>query len=410
MYKMHPWHNLVILGLILMVVSFACNLPFNETNPTPLVEGQATIGASSTVLIPQIETQAETEIAHGPEETSTPEPESDLVEPRYRGFFILQNQYFIAKDFEGSELGIQFPSGTSTWYGDNEISVLRNAIFYSAMDDAFHVFRVDENGTQALDFIQSSDPVSIAVSPDGQRIAWGTSSWIDNAPQTELYIANMDGSNLQKVDQILASDQNDAWFIFHPLHWTVDGKLVYATGMTGIGGYLIFGGYNGLRIYDPQNDSIDILISDDEMLGICLSSVSDDISQIAIVCDDASRTVRVRELSTGVETSYKVLPDQNTAGSAKFSPSGKWLAYVIQRLNPEDEFGQVVVTSVDGNAPPQIIANNEGGTFNIEGWIDDESFLVTRYDIEGNGTQWRMNRTGTDVSQISKGFFVGFLP
>mgnify|MGYP001332638787 CR=1 FL=1 len=410
MYKMHPWRYWANLGLVLMAVGFACNLPFNGTNPTPLVEGQATIVASSTVVTPQIETQAKTEIAHGPEGTSTPEPEPDLPMPRYHGFFTLQNQNFIARDFQGNELGIQFPSGTSTWYGDNEVSVLKEAIYYSAMDDSFHVFRVDEEGTRKLDFIESTDPVSIAVSPDGQLIAWGISRWIDNAPQTELYVANIDGSNLQKVDQILASDQNDAWFIFHPLQWTADGKLVYATGMTGIGGYLIFGGYNGLRIYDPQNDSIDILVSDDEMLGICLSSVSDDISKIAIVCDDTSRAVRVRELSTGIETSYEVLPDQNTSGSAKFSPSGKWLAYVIQRLNPDDEFGQVVVTAVDGNAPPRIIANIVGGTFNIEGWMDDESFLVTRYDIEGNGTQWRMNRTGTDVSQIADGFFVGFLP
>jgi len=410
MDKISPWRYWANLGLVFIMVSVACNMPINQTNPSPLADGQATTEASQTVAISPIETQAGTEIAHSPERTSTPDPESDLVAARYLGFFNLQNQNFIARDFQGSELGINFPSGTSTWYGDNEVSVLKDAIYYSALDDSFHVFRVDENGTQTLNFIESTDPVSIAVSPDGQQIAWGTSSWIDNAPQTELYIANIDGSNLQMVDQILASDQKDGWFIFHPLQWTEDGKLVYATGMTGIGGYLIFGGYNGLRMVDPQTDSIDILVSDDELLGLCLSSVSDDISKIAIVCDDTSRAVRVRELGTGIETSYEVLPDQNTAGSARFSPSGIWLAYVIQRLNPEDEFGQVVVTAVDGKSPPRIIAKIEGGTFNIEGWIDEESFLVTRYDSEGKGTQWRMNRTGTDVSQIAEGFFVGFIP
>ena len=69
-----------------------------------------------------------------------------------------------------------------------------------------------------------------------------------------------------------------------------------------------------------------------------------------------------------------------------------------------------MVVPTDGSVPPKVIAENPGGTFHVEGWMDEYSFLVTGYDIDGNGSIWRMNREATDITRISEGYFVGFLP
>ncbi len=410
--KRHIWF---FPGIIFILVGISCNLPFVNSNQQQPGNNNGTIFPTIDENLQITETQQSTSIPHSPIETNTPEPQ--IIQPtemfadaQYRGFIGLNEEKFIAYDFQGVELGFSVPSGPESIYSDNEVSVLTNSIVYTGYSDGFRVYQVDQNGSHSLDFITVTDPISLSVSPDGTRIAWGTSTWIDNAPQAEIFVANMDGSNIQLVDKILASEQIDAWLVFHPIRWTKDGRLVYATGMTGIGGYLIFWGYNGIRVYDPQTDSIEILVNDNEMLGLCVSSISEDLSKVAIVCHDPERAVHVRDLNTQNEIRYEVLPDQNSAGSAQFSASGEWLAYVIQRQNPDDEYGYIVVVPTDGSIPPKVIAENPGGTFHVEGWIDEESFLVTRYDAEGGGSIWRMNREATDITRIKDGYFVGFLP
>jgi len=410
--KKRIWYGPVI---ILVLVSISCNLPFANSNSQQQGNTNGSITPSVDSGVQPTVKPDNTAIPHGQEVTNTPEteipqPTEMIADSSYQGFIGLKDQKFIAYDFDGTELGFSVPAGPETIYSDNEVSVLADSIVYTGFSDAFRVYQVDRIGTRTLDFIDVTEPISLSVSLDGTKIAWSTSTWIDNAPQSEIFIANIDGSGIQLVDKILASEQIDAWLVFHPIRWTDDGKLLYATGMTGIGGYLIFWGYNGIRVYDPQADSIEILINDNEMLGLCVSNISNDLTKAAIVCHDPDRAVRVRDLETKNEIRYEVLPDQNSAGSAQFSASGKWLAYVIQRQNPDDEYGYIVVVPTDGSIPPKVIAENPGGTFHVEGWIDEASFLVTEYDSEGKGSIWRMNRDATDRTQIASGYFVGFLP
>ena len=161
-------------------------------------------------------------------------------------------------------------------------------------------------------------------------------------------------------------------------------------------------------VHDPAANVNTTLVPDDERLGLCLSSISNDLRLAAIVCGEQPG-VRVRPLNNGPETSFPVLTDQGSAGSAKFSPSGEWLAYVIQRVNPDDELGKVVVVPSNGSAAPRIIAEQQG-TFTVEGWLDENSFLVTRSDFISNlSTIWRMNRDGSDITQLTDGQFLGFI-
>ncbi|MDO9086252.1 MAG: hypothetical protein Q7U53_08600 [Anaerolineaceae bacterium] len=404
----------IILITILLFISVACQLPLdNASEKSPDTDLEATIVALQTQIVqPTINNQNPTQV-----ETNTPtettqlpfEPDQSFIS-QYQGFVAFQNGLFSAYDFDGISLGMELPAGTSTWYGDNEINVFSDEIFYAEFSENSGVFRVNAQGTMNLDFIDSQDPVSIAVSQDKQLIAWSTSHWGESDLRTDIYYANLDGSNTQLIDNIPENVQADLQLIFYPVKWTDDGRLIYATGMTGIGGYMIFWGYNGLFIYNPLNNSIRTLVDDQERLGICLSSISDDLTKIAIVCG-SDNTVRVRTLSTGIETAFPVMEDQVLAGSARFSPSGEWLAYVIQRADPMQELGKVVVVPVDGSQPPRIVATVEDGSFVAEGWVSEEYIIVTQSSMSSNQTVvLKISRDGGEVTQIANGKFMDFIP
>ncbi len=314
-----------------------------------------------------------------------PTPETDPINNQpYRGFVAVRDNQFHVYDFDGNPLGVQYPSGEQSYYGENEISVLPDVIYYTQYSaDTTAVFRVDSSQTRQLGFIPSGNsPISIAVSPDGNKIAWSSADWPEGTPETQLYIANMDGGDQRLVAELTGADQEEYWRVYHPLRWTEEGSLIYATGLTGIGGYLLFWGYNGMYRYDPASGTNQTLVSDEERLGLCLSSISHDLTLVAIVCGDGDAVVRVRQLNSGVETAFPLVEGQNLAGSAKFSSDDTWLAYVTQTQNYEDERGKVVVVPVDGSQAPRIVAEIDAGSFIVQGWLDADRFLVTRNEIE----------------------------
>jgi len=418
---------LIIVGLL----SFACQLPLRQNTDQGTANTddlQATIVALQTQMAqpdlqqPENKTTTEPE-GHNPQPTvmtpvETAQPDQPGSQPagqtaiNYSGFMAHTNQHFVAMDFNGVKLGFDAETSANPWIGENEVTVFSDQVYYAQFGENSGVFRVTQQGSQRLDFIDvGTNPASILVSPDGSMIAWGTSQWINNSPETSLYLANIDGSNQRLVAQIPATEQVDSWRLYYPYRWTEDGKLLYATGLTGIGGYMLFWGYNGMFLYDPTSNSSATLVSEEEHLGICLSSISDDLQKIAITCGDSNQ-VRVRQLSNGAEVAYPLLPDQGMAGAARFSPSGEWLAYVIQRAEHDNELGKIVVAPTDGSSAPQVIAEVSNGSFVVEGWADENTVLVTRNEFKENSTDisiWRMNRDGTDAVQVTDGQFIGFI-
>jgi len=403
----------LFLFLIILITASACQLPFQQQVAiTQAPDMEATIEALQTEMV---DVPVETDVPAVKVTVTNTQP-SEIKQPdsenseRYQGFYVFQEGSFKAYDFSGQSLGVEFPAGMSNWYGDNQVNTFTDEVFYAEFSSNPGVFRVNAQGTQKLDFIESMDPVYIAVSPDRQQISWSTSSWGEGNLKSEIFVANTDGSNQQLIASIVADTQNDPGLVYFPVQWTDDGRLIYATGMTGIGGYMIFWGYNGLYIFNPLNNSIRTLVDDQERLGICLSSISDDLTMIAIVCG-AENHVRVRNLESNMETIYPIIADQVLAGSARFSPSGEWLAYVVQRADPMQELGKVVVVPVDGSQSPQVVATVEDGSFVVEGWSSENYILVSQSNMTtGQNSVIRVARDGSEVTQLAAGTFMNFIP
>ncbi len=144
---------------------------------------------------------------------------------------------------------------------------------------------------------------------------------------------------------------------------------MYGTRAYGIGGYILFAGWNDLYLYDPADGTVRDLYVNDGTSNMCVNSLSSDFTQVAIGC----QTMQVNNLATGAKVDLPAVREQTVAGSAKFSPSGKLVAYGVGRSNPDNEFGQVVVAPADGSGDQTIVAAVEGSYYQVLGWIDESS-------------------------------------
>lgn len=398
---------IILTGLL---TAAACQPAATDTSePTP--DAFATAYA-------QLTSEAATAAPHSPPATETPplpplatataeiSPTAPTPAELWRGFIALIDGRFVAIDFDGNRLGFEADISGVEGVGAYNTTVFRNGLAYSRFEDGT-VTVITAEGRRTLDFIRSENPISAQISPDGSRIAWSYQFWGANAPSSELWIANLDGSDARKVDEISEEENRERWLILHPYRWQPDGKLLYATQPTGIGGYILYGNWNGMRLYDPASGSITVLVSDDERLGLSLSSISNDLSMAAI----NGEGIRVRRLGSRVEVLLPPTSGLTTCGDGKFSPSDEWLAFACGRNNPDEEAGQVLLAPVDGSLAPQVLFNDSANAPHVMGWVDENTIVIQTFSrFEYAGEIWRVQRDGTRLTRLTEGIFIGFVP
>ncbi len=384
--------------LVLFTVS-ACSA--GTQTPTAGADQQATIE------------YLETRVAQGnqaseqpsPQPQVKPSPTPDEIQSDYAGFMVFVDQKFVGLDFNGQPLGFSVDVP-----GVENLSLYDASVFDLGVLHAYapqmQIRLVTAAGISVLDYISMEQPVNAIISADGSLVAWAKHSFGGDAPGSELYAANLDGSDTRLVDQILPEDNADRWLTLRPLEWTRDGKLLYAAQLTGIGGYILFPGWNSLRLYDPADGSLTVLVEDDPA-GMCINSLSADRSLAALGCKE----IRIRRLADGSEITLPALDLQKIAGSARFSPSGERVAYAVAASNPDNERSQVVVAASDGSSEPYPIQTMEGGNYHVLGWINEDSFLFSAHTtFENVTTIWRIDRDGSRPTQLIEAQFLGFIP
>ena len=66
-------------------------------------------------------------------------------------------------------------------------------------------------------------------------------------------MAGIDGSNALKIAERTPAEMLTNPTSIEVCGWTADGKLIYGTRAFGIGGYILFAGWNDLYLYDPAD-------------------------------------------------------------------------------------------------------------------------------------------------------------
>ncbi len=175
--------------------------------------------------------------------------------------------------------------------------------------------------------------------------------------------------------------------------------------MTGIGGYILFFGWSSLYRYSPA-DGGSTPLSQPPRMGTCPCwyGLSPDGAYAVTGCGQDG--MMERELATGTDTAFPVMPDQGQQGAAAYSPSGERLAYAIARGNPDDEAGQVLVRLRRGEAPTSI-ASQSPGYFERILWADEDRMVVGYFLSEG-GSVDLLNVDGTR-SPIGDGALIGLM-
>lgn len=377
------------LGTVAMVFALlACNLVSQGTTiPAPTVE--VPVGETATVV---------SAAKDSPTATTAPEPKVVVFDAG--SFRVLSLHGDPIASYPAS--GIQYVNpGLSQAVGD--------AVYY--VDGQRHVIvKLSAAGAQDLAFTASPDFMAFVISPDGSRIAWATTRWGQAAPQSQLHLAAIDGSDAKVVAETATNGGMDPNYVLQPYRFLPNGDLLYAWQISGIGGYILFFGYSSLYRYSTATGQATVVVAAPASAGgPCWDATNGDGSYVVGDCRGTSGVMgmRERQVATGAEVVFPPLSDQGQAGAGAYSPSGVLLAYAVARSNPENEFGQIAVRTARDQAP-KVIASQTPGYFSAIVWVDEERMVVQSYQRD-QGTVELLLLTG-GRSTIAKGQLVGLLP
>ncbi len=396
-----------LLSLLVLILT-ACT-PAAAVQPGLAVQVKATPTAAPVKITPTT--------APAPQEVATKQPiptQALKVDPAGPGYVLFdrEKQEFQTYSQDGrlafnslapgindlSRPGVQ-PVGTGVYFYDQQAKAL---------------FRTSPAGISKIN-IPGWAIFGYAVSPDEKQIAWSTIDPTNSI--SALWIANMDGSDARQAAKSDAADSGGIIpFVYNPLEWTADGKLVFDRAMVGFGGYILFFAHNSLYTLDPGTGEVVPFVQAEERHGYCLDSYRLDLKKVVFNCSrqgmgQMDPDIIIRDLSDQSEKTLPRFASQRAAGSARFSPSGKWLAYAIAASNPDNESGQVVVVPRDGSALPAVIAEVKDNSYAyIQGWLDEDTILFSKtQNTDGSSTVWTVKRDGSAVTQVGTGLFAGWI-
>jgi len=385
--------NIAAWSLIfpLIIILGACNL----TSYTPTAVEQA----NTPEPLPTQPDPTSSPVAEEPEPTP-----SDEGMPIFNGgFMVLTSGQYKAIDYYGQPMGFEAAVDSTDWVNDASVGTTKKSVAYGTNQG---LTLVEFDGQRQLDFAGQQRVSSVEFSRDASRIAWVTEEVVDMGVNVVLWLANADGSNPVRVYELTAEETRAMPSTFEIYEWTADGKLLFGTKASGIGGYILFGGWNNLYLYDPASGIITDLYINDGSSNMCVNSISNDLSMVAVGC----KTIQIQNLQTGSVVDLPAVSEQNFAGSTKFSPNGKLVVYGTGRGNPEDEGGKLVVAPSDGTGDQQILAEINKGYFQVLGWIDENHILYrASAGFDSDPSVWRVSLDGSAPVKLTDGLFVGFI-
>lgn len=277
------------------------------------------------------------------------------------------------------------------------------------------IWEFTAEGGRKLDLAASGGITGIAVTfapntTDHPLVAWGEADFSQSPVTARLLIAPVDGFDVT----IPAEQQTPEGFYFTPVRWAADGqRLYYSEEPTGLGGYILFGGFSTLYVYDPTNNSSTVVIPESVFNSmICLDDLSPDerymanhcVPDVGIGLLDIQNAVQEITIAPPAEVADQV----GAVGSARFSPDGTRLAFGLARNNPDDEQGWVAVAD-DFSGSSRLIATSPAADyFQVVGWLDDSTVILQSWGNTGSPAMiWLAPLDGSGAVQVGEGRFIG---
>ncbi len=295
-----------------------------------------------------------------------------------------------------------------------------SGVAYVLIPDQAKAVASDGKAFHDLEFIQNATPFGLAVWPGNVStpplLAWATHNTGGDFSST-IKVSAPDGTHFETL---LTQDGIDPPSQLVVEFWSADGQWLYfSQEPLGLGGFIYFsGGSNLYKINVTTKEVVGVLpIESPEQPQACLDSISPDFQYIAEHCSPS--IIRIRNLTTGSYASYnppaEIMNGQQFAGSARFSPDGKLLAYAVAEGTQDVSRGWVVLTDSAFDNSHVILASEPASYFNVVGWLDEQTLLIEKHNTLDckplcESELLTIKTDGTQSQKVADGNFLAMVP
>ena len=266
------------------------------------------------------------------------------------------------------------------------------------------VVRVGASTLQTLDWIKG--PINgLAVSP--AYVAWGKLDQSGAKPIIQIMLSAPDGSGVKTA---LSETVGAAPLTLRPLRWSQDGKkLFFAKDPTGLGGYILFGGFTNLWSLDPATGKATELLAERAKNAlVCMDDLSPNEKYVVDHCSRSHvEVVDIAANKAAVITPPANVSEVGIVGGARFSPDSTKVAYGLARLDPANEQGWVAVSDGLSGKSTLIATSAAGSYFSVAAWLDART-LILQSGFAKPGI-WLARVDGSSIKRVADGSFAGVL-
>jgi Tol biopolymer transport system component len=263
-------------------------------------------------------------------------------------------------------------------------------VFQSDMDGNSEIYLVDVDGTNLANLTQNPAADSVpAWSPDGSQIAFASNRdrTNENLPD-RIFMMNADGSGQHSI----TGDIN----VFSPLSWShITNLIAFVRLEENFNVYVINDdGSNTQQL--TQNE----FLSTNNLFGyISIVTWSPDGSQIAFSASRSIDNDQIYVMNADGSGLCHLKPDSEFAslGAPAWSPDGNRVAFVSGRDGKND----IYVMDVDGTNSQNLTQNSAGDSF-FPAWSPNGSQIAFSTDRDGEHLNiYVMNANGSNVRRVT---------
>jgi hypothetical protein len=273
-------------------------------------------------------------------------------------------------------------------------------------------YAIDATGARPLDAL-GPNINGLAAWPGqagvGAMLAWGAFTMTGSIPSAFIYVGAPDGLNARAV-----VNETGEGLMTNPMpvRFSQDGqRLFYSSEPTGIGGYILFGGYSNLHSLSINSGVTSTLIANQQLGMLCIDEFADDDNTVLYHCGDKS--IGVLNLNTGATTAIQppaAIMDAAALGTARLSPDHTRVAFALARRNPDDEQGWLAVSNGLSGEAALIVTSAPGGYLSVGGWLDGNTIIFQRSALGGQTNTppsvWAVQADGNNARKLTDGTFL----
>jgi len=230
------------------------------------------------------------------------------------------------------------------------------------------------------------EPDFFERSPDGQ---WTASSF-DYYPPIRMQVARADGSAAWQVES-----DGEGWpeVILRPVHWSIDGRILYFTLAPFVDGFVLYVSGSGLQRLDLRDGRVAQILAGENQLQSF--SISPDSSRVAYVrSDDDIEWLVVRDMGDGTELEWSLADQPVQAGKITWSPDASELVLLVTRgFSTEEALTDLVLVNLLSPTEKRVLQEDPRLFHRIQ-WIDEHTLYMEDLTVTG----WRLDlQTGEMV-------------